>query len=76
MKRGKMGNEKQGPHPHVTLGGQTNLLQASWGYICPTLCVLLVVVSITPPFAKADVMDARSSKPFPEGGGAAAEGRG
>ncbi|CAK8988921.1 Sodium-dependent serotonin transporter (SERT) (5HT transporter) (5HTT) (Solute carrier family 6 member 4) [Durusdinium trenchii] len=43
--------------------------KASWGYICPTLCVLLVVVSITPPFAKADVMDARSSKPFPEGTG-------
>ncbi|CAK9063177.1 unnamed protein product, partial [Durusdinium trenchii] len=47
--------------------------KASWGYICPTLCVLLVVVSITPPFAKADVMDARSSKPFPEGAGCVAQ---
>jgi len=42
--------------------------QVSWGYVCPALCVLLVVVSIAPPFAKMDVMNARKSKPFPEGG--------
>lgn len=43
--------------------------KATWGYICPALCVFLVVVSVTPPFAKVDVMNARSSKAFPEGTG-------
>ena len=43
--------------------------KVAWGYICPALCVLLVVVSIAPPFAKMDVMNARKSKPFPEGTG-------
>mmetsp|Transcript_7498 Transcript_7498/g.13008 ORF Transcript_7498/g.13008 Transcript_7498/m.13008 type:complete len:627 (-) Transcript_7498:65-1945(-) len=43
--------------------------KAAWGYICPALCVFLVVVSVTPPFAKVDVMNARSSKAFPEGTG-------
>ena len=41
--------------------------QVVWGWICPGLCLLLVIVSITPPFGKLDVMDALSSKPFPEG---------
>ena len=43
--------------------------KVAWGYICPALCVLLMVVSIAPPFAKMDVMNARKSKPFPEGTG-------
>ena len=48
----------------------TPALKATWGYICPALCVFLVVVSVTPPFAKVDVMNARSSKAFPEGSSA------
>lgn len=39
-----------------------------WKWICPSLCALLVLVSVTPPFAKVDVLNARTSKPFPEGG--------
>jgi len=45
------------------------LYEVVWGWICPGLCLLLVIVSITPPFGKLDVMDALSSKPFPEGTG-------
>ncbi|CAE7345699.1 ubpA [Symbiodinium sp. CCMP2592] len=45
------------------------LYEVVWGWICPGLCLLLVIVSITPPFGKLDVMDAVSSKPFPEGTG-------
>ena len=51
-------------------------LKAAWGYICPALSVFLVVVSVTPPFAKVDVMNARSSKPFPEGSRSARSGIG
>ncbi|CAJ1402873.1 unnamed protein product [Effrenium voratum] len=43
--------------------------EISWGYVCPGLSAVLVVLSITPPFGKLDVMGARESKHFPEGTG-------
>eukprot|EP00931_Biecheleriopsis_adriatica_P027529 TRINITY_DN16551_c0_g1_i1.p1 TRINITY_DN16551_c0_g1~~TRINITY_DN16551_c0_g1_i1.p1 ORF type:complete len:499 (-),score=70.21 TRINITY_DN16551_c0_g1_i1:127-1623(-) len=40
-----------------------------WKFVCPVLLCALLLVNVIPPIGKFDLMDAESSKPYPEGTG-------